>query len=210
MNDPFDCLGYIDRKFDAEQIANFKKHLDIKNQTLQNLLKWDDDKISNFINQQRKTTIEKFAFCSLSKSVDDILMWSHYASGHTGFALEFEFDEKEINSNFQEVQYVKELPEFRTDKLAKFLSGENEHLEYLLSDISIKAKLWKKEKELRIWRKQPTYYHYKLENLKAVYFGINCSVETKAIILHLLNEKDKNFPYYIMKIKDNPIRLTYK
>ncbi|WP_197463491.1 DUF2971 domain-containing protein [Cochleicola gelatinilyticus] len=210
MNDPFDCLGYIDRKFNKKQIADFKEHLDVKNKTLQNLLKCDDNKIADFINQQRKITIEKFAFCSLSKSVDDILMWSHYASGHSGFALEFEFGEEEINSNFQEVKYVKVLPEFRTEKLAKFLNGEDEYLEYLLSDISIKAHLWKKEKELRIWRKKPTYYHYKLKNLKAVYFGINCSLETKAILLHLLNEKGENFQYYTMEIKDNPIRLTYK
>src|SRR5690606_29894397 len=117
---------------------------------------------------------------------------------------------EEINSNFQIVKYVKELPEFRTAKLAGFLSGEDEHLDYLLSDISIKAHLWKKEKEYRIWRKKPAYYFYKLENLKAVYFGVNCGTETKAIILNLLNKKEEDFQYYQMNIKDNPIRLTYE
>ncbi len=210
MNDPFECLGYSDRQISKNQIDLFKECIsDSDNATLKKLRDFPDDLIVTFINQQRKEFINRFAFCSLSEGYDDIKMWSHYASSHTGFVIGFEFKESEIDHHFQKVNYVNELPEFDVTKLAFQLKGDYQYLDYFLADISIKSIDWKEEKEYRIWRNQPIYYHYKIENIQNIFFGINCKLETKAIVAKLLYDLPKDFQFADMEFADKPLRLKY-
>ncbi|TOC13300.1 hypothetical protein CGJ90_24575, partial [Vibrio parahaemolyticus] len=37
-----------------------------------------------------KSMTSSFGICSLSKTFENILMWSHYADNHKGFVVEFE------------------------------------------------------------------------------------------------------------------------
>ena len=57
--------------------------------------------------------------------------------------------------------------------------------------------------------KQPCYYHFKPDELKEIYFGVNCDIETKAIILKLTDYLPKNFNFNQMEFGDNPVRLKY-
>ncbi len=210
MNDPFECLGYSNRKLNKTHIESFRNILsESKNEKLQALIKLSDKKIKEYINKYRGELIKKFAFCSLSETFNDILMWSHYASNHTGFVLGIDFKNVNKDHHFQKVRYLDNLPDIDVVKLAEFLKGNYKHLSYLLSDISIKSKSWIDEKEWRIWRKEPCYYHYKVEDIKEIYFGVNCSPETKMIILRLTSELNKNFQYTEMEFGDNPVRLKY-
>lgn len=47
--------------------------------------------------------------CSLSASASDVRLWSLYANGHSGVAVEIDFGEH--LGDVHEVKYVKELPE---------------------------------------------------------------------------------------------------
>lgn len=210
MNDPFECLGYSERIISKEQVELFRNSIDIKNKELKiKIDNFTDELVRKFINEQRKYCINQYTFCSLSKKNDSIKMWSHYASEHKGFVIEFEFDDSTIDYHFQKVNYVTTLPEFDVTKLAKQLNGDSQ-LDYLLSDISVKTIDWQEENEYRIWRIKPTYYHFKLENIKKVIFGLHCPIETKALVLNIFNEYGEKIEYFEMEFKDSPIRLEMK
>src|SRR5690606_30120405 len=168
MNDPFECLGYSERLITDEQINSFREKLNLSIKSNERILNLNNLQLEHLLHNQRKELIKIFAFSSLSEIFDDILMWSHYSSAHTGFVLEFEFREEEISNNFQKINYVDKLPDFDFNKIADFFNGEAENVDYLISDISLKSKNWERESEWRIWRKEPTYYHYETHNLKNV------------------------------------------
>ena len=90
------------------------------------------------------------------------------------------------------------------------MCGKGEFLNYFLEDISLKAKVWENEKEWRIWRNKPCYYHYQGENIKNIYFGVNASLETKAIVVKLASELNKDALYHFMEFNQDPIKLVYK
>ena len=208
MNDPYECLGFIDRKFSKEQLELFRSYIIKSNdKTLIDISNYSDEKITFLLNKHRKEIINRSAFCSLSECFDDIKMWSHYASGHTGFVIGLEFDEIEIDNNFHKVKYVRELPELDIIKLAETLTLRNQDVGYYLSDISIKSECWKDEKEYRIWRSKPSYYRYKTKNIRAVIFGLNCNAETKMMVLKTLTDLDNSFQFGQMEFGDNPISL---
>jgi hypothetical protein len=141
MNDPADCLGYLDRDISSEDIHIFKKYiLKSDDVDIKRIVNFSDDKIGNFFNVQRKKLIEKYTFCSLSETFDDILMWSHYASSHIGFVIEFDFEDSKIDHHFQKINYVDILPKLDVSKIAQFMYGKDENLYYFLKDISLKAK----------------------------------------------------------------------
>ena len=112
MNDPFECLGYSERLITDEQINSFREKLNPSIKNNERFLNLNNQQLEHFLHNQRKELIKIFAFSSLSENFDDILMWSHYSSAHTGFVLEFEFKEEEFSNNFQKIKYVDELPDF--------------------------------------------------------------------------------------------------
>ena len=211
MNDPADSLAFLDREVTPQDTVIFKSyfenHLD---PSLKHIFNYSTEQVKNFINLQRKKLLDDFAFCSLSETFDDILMWSHYASSHTGFVVEFEFDESEIDYHFQKINYIDYLPELDISKIGEFMSGKDENLRYFFEDLSLKSTAWTKENEWRIWRSQPCYYHYQGKNIKNVYFGVNSSMETKAIVAKLIGELNKDVLFHFMEFNHNPIKLTYK
>jgi len=72
--------------------------------------------------------------CSLSKSFDDVRMWSFYADGHKGICIEIELegysdqDLVPIQYEQEEKQVTHEIPNERTIK--KVLSRKSYHWEY--------------------------------------------------------------------------------
>lgn len=211
MNDPADCLGYLDREITKEEVEIFRNNFkDCDDPTKRKIYNSPDELISQFINLQRKKFINNYTFCSLSETFDDILMWSHYSSSHTGFVIEFEFEDSEIDYHFQKVIYTDYLPKLDIQKIADFLNGNDDYISCFLEDASLKSTVWASEKEWRIWRDKPCYYIYKGKNIKNVYFGVNASDETKAIIAKLVGELNEDVLFYFMEFSQNPVRLTYK
>lgn len=211
MNDPADCLSFLDRDFSTDDIKIFKRYISKSNDSdIKNITNFSDDKISSFFNLRRKKLIEKFTFCSLSESYDDILMWSHYATSHTGFVIEFEFQDSEIDHHFQKINYIDNLPKLDIHKIAKFMYGKNENLYYFLEDLSLKSTVWASEKEWRIWRTKPCYFHYEKKNIKKIYFGVKTSPETMSIVAKLAGEINKEVSLHFMEFNINPVKLTFR
>lgn len=77
-----------------------------------------DDSIYAFLDSHKKHSalvrkcyndviakIQSMGIYSLSKSVSNELLWAHYASGHTGFAIEYDIDYLKKSLNFNKYLY---------------------------------------------------------------------------------------------------------
>ena len=94
-----------------------------------------------------------FGIFSVAKEHYHLLMWSHYASYHKGFCVEFNYEllvdfctqyflEKEKLLEAKEIIYQEEYP--------ILIPTIEDDVEYMLRPLSIKSKLWEYEKEYRL------------------------------------------------------------
>lgn len=86
------------------------------------------------LNQYKDTT----HICSLSNTGENYLLWSHYANGHRGVAIEIDIDRN--LEQLHEVKYEKLNPIF----------GEKFKETLPIAIFTTKTKQWKYEKEYRI------------------------------------------------------------
>ena len=94
-----------------------------------------------------------FGIFSVAKEHYNLLMWSHYASYHKGFCVEFNyellvdfcqkyFEEKEKLLEAREIIYQEEYP--------ILIPTIEDDVEYMFRPLSMKSKLWEYEKEHRL------------------------------------------------------------
>lgn len=138
--------------------------------------------------EECKRVLERFKICSLSKKSSDVRMWSFYANGHKGIAIEIDFTgfEKDI----KEVDYSKGIPEYNLTNPdpVEILTNKTDH--------------WQYESEYRIIQKN-AYYSIK-GRIKAIYLGEN--------ILDIHKEKLKkiipsSIPIYRTKLDKKEIKI---
>lgn len=88
---------------------------------------------------------QSLRICSLAKSPDNFLMWSHYANGHKGVAIGVEIDENSFN--VKEIDYLPDLCYF-------------DNVDYLdaITILSSKINLWEYEKEVRAFTQDGSTY----------------------------------------------------
>lgn len=127
----------------------------------------------------------------LSSKPDDILMWSHYGSGHSGFCLKFEAT---ANTPFfgvaQKVQYSKDFP-----SVDYFNTPKNEQVDRVLLT---KFQGWSYEREWRIIDHDsgPGLKEYPSELLTGVIFGIKMPAEDKIKIRDWINRGGRDVSFY--------------
>jgi Protein of unknown function (DUF2971) len=76
--------------------------------------------------------VENKRICSLSSDCTDVRLWSLYASGHTGVAIEIDIPDC---PNLMQVTYEESLPDYSTNNLlpitpAEILRSKTKHWEY--------------------------------------------------------------------------------
>lgn len=81
----------------------------------------------------------------LSEVYDSILMWSHYAQNHTGFCIEYDFEE---NNMFYKRLYPVKYTKDRYAISKADMSNSNTH--WIYKTICSKSDVWSYEKEWRI------------------------------------------------------------
>ena len=97
----------------------------------------------NFSKDQ-KTESEQLGMLCLSEKRHDILMWSHYADGHTGFCLEFDREGFKSWNFCEPIQYRKAYPTCK--QFIDKIESKALHQIFLLR----KSEHWKYEKEWRV------------------------------------------------------------
>lgn len=140
FNDPFDCSLNIKGDVDEQARA-----------------------------EMMKITSSMGIFC-LSEVNDDILMWSHYANGHTGVCLEYSTSNSKLfGCEITKIEYAEDYP---------FFSNRDEiNMEWTKKFISTKSKRWEYEKEWRIFYKEHGLQQASNEELTGVILGAAISKE---------------------------------
>ncbi len=114
--------------------------------------------------------------CSLSSSLNDVRLWSHYADGHKGVVFEIDF--KGIESQVNEVKYSNDLPVSSTSIL-----GGGIPKEVLLC----KTDHWEYEAEYRIFHDNDFFDITK--RLTAIYFGFRIDESQHDLLMRILPEE---------------------
>ncbi|OEK01507.1 hypothetical protein BFP97_08220 [Roseivirga sp. 4D4] len=107
----------------------------------------------------------RYNILSLGHVPNNMLMWSYYAGGHTGFVVGVEIDDN--NTEIEEVQYVEELR----------LEGHEGNLPKHI--LSRKLKLWGHEQECRVFKQHDTFVKVKVKEL---IFGLNTDDYKKELL----------------------------
>jgi hypothetical protein len=176
LNDPFELAFEVDIGYQA----NSKK---ITPQFIANGKKAIKANIESCIQAN-------LGLLSLTEKNDEILMWSHYAEGHTGFCLEFDstiFDPELL----KEVTYSNEVykVQCRVDQNEHGIIVPVDTDEYLIGICNTKKTDWQYEKEWRDVRKQSGVYKFDPSGLTGLIFGYKTDQEKRNIIFKSLSER---------------------
>ena len=214
MNDPIECLAYFDKDFDKNELQKIRKLFrENPNHKHFQLSILNDDKLSKALNSYRKLLISKYAFCSLCEENDNILMWSHYASGHGGFVIGIDFEEEDMYQTFlTPVNYENSIPDLNLQQFGEFMLSDDQDdnfIQNIMNYLSVKTLDWKYEKEWRLWVDKPGYYRIKPEQIKEIIFGYNCPSDTQMLVSKILSYNKNEIEGKYVDIKDNPIRIEF-
>lgn len=152
----------------------------------------------------------------LSEEYDSMLMWSHYARNHTGYCIEYDFEENNMYYKYlHPVTYTKEryvIP--KTDI-------QNESKDLIYRTTCYKSDVWAYEKEWRIVfaninkvverKRQNLNEKYVLDlksNIKGFYLGAKISEDFKEIITQF--GKENKISVYEMMLSPVTYELEAK
>ncbi len=158
----------------------------------------NDNSIDKNSIQKTIDSTKEMAVICFSEINDDLLMWAHYAQGHTGFCIEFERNE---NNNLGE--WDKCVPvNYNKDKQVPIFSLDQITSSNIFTKIATSKSLaWEYEKEWRLIINHN--YANKLISLPApitaIIFGCNMSGTNRKTIANILGPEFK----YKEAIKNN-------
>ena len=167
----------------------------------------------------------KCGIFSLSKKVDNELLWAYYADGHKGFCIEYDLDIIMESYNYEliykdgrfesmplvyqiEVTYQNSFPKFTRSIMDRCIE-KNDFTKLLECTIGTKSENWVKEDEVRLVFNKYGYTELDFRAVKGVYFGCRFNNSNGEIsrIMGLL--KGRGIKYYKMKFEDNSYTLGY-
>lgn len=216
FNDPFDCaLEAIDHSveaslkcLDAPTCLDVLLKLRLAPNALTAAANMSSAELRTLTAASLRTAI-KNAFsrgngvCCFSESVDDLLMWGHYADSHRGFCLEFDttVEPFSIPNKLKRVTYCNSFPALNT---ASILNGDYSQLiEFLVT----KACCWSYEREWRLFHGEMNkqFFHVR-PALTAIYFGARMTVQQQMMVATLLDQTDTKL--FQMTLDRNQFKLT--
>ncbi len=221
FNDPFECRARKEFEFKSDP-KSIKKMAELEvsqsNQkiSLEQAMNYieeiasDPQKIKKYLNDKsdffQRIVLQSFGIYSLSKKRNDILMWSHYSDGHTGFCIEFNRAENNIFAETEEVNYPKDNEFVDVD----YLSFQLEKLlEEAIKVVLTKSIHWAYEEEWRIVERLPVAEKnyrghlrtYTDDMLSGIIFGERMDEHSRKTIMDILNHKPVHF-YEAKRVKN--------
>ncbi|NNU94798.1 DUF2971 domain-containing protein [Geobacillus sp. NFOSA3] len=169
------------------------------------IINYHNQEIQRFIEQTQKGT---FISC-FSEINNSILMWSHYAGGHTGFCVEYDFKQLGPKDILTRLLY----PVIYTDKLldmAKYFSVEKDEFNIFVGTYAAitKSLEWSYEKEWRLvfpLGSGDKPFNRKVPKPTAIYLGAKISQENREKLIEIAGKK--GIPVYQMKIEYSHFKL---
>ena len=170
---------------------------------------------SHNVEEQYNKFTEKFGkvgVYSLSKTFDNELLWAYYASGHTGFAIEYDIDILEQSLNYNayaqqlykfDVEYLNDVPQIDISTIRG-----NEIVEMLKRFIGTKSSSWAHEKEVRLIFENTGLFEIDYKAVTAIYFG--CRMPDSDIDYIMKKLKGRGLKYFKMVNVNNSYRFEAK
>lgn len=140
----------------------------------------------------------KLGIYSLSKSNNEKLLWSYYASSHRGYCIEYDLDKLKdhyvihLSVNEIEVDY-KDKPQIIT------IQDIKNHDVLLRKLFATKFSNWSYEKEIRLIFDDAQFKDYHPSALTGIYFGLNTSDDIIENLINSLTDRDVKFYKFSMK-----------
>ena len=186
LNDPFDAQMSFSQDVSRSDVENFRNEFSAI------------DKVLGII--------------SFSECIDNVLMWSHYARKHMGFALELEVEDKLLTR----VKYSSEAPMVFPN------SGIDNNPYYINAAYDIlrtKALDWAYEKEWRmilfysddnlISDGNFKYLRLNASNIKSIFIGLKCKMKSDDLLKRLKNWNLNHVSVFQMEQSQDGYTLTY-
>lgn len=143
LNDPFETI------IDDSIFKNVIKSLEM-------MFSLNVESFMTIYDGVREEIKHKRGIYSLSKSIDNELMWSYYAYGHTGYAIIFDTDVINKSMNFDKSSpYLREFDITYSNQLPKitpslFYDKSKDDIELIKRLVGYKSKAWEHEQEHRL------------------------------------------------------------
>jgi hypothetical protein len=135
-----------------------------------------------------------------SETVDDLLMWGHYADGHRGFCLEFDTADPLLGS-VKQVRYSDQFPKLDVTAITSKKFDQIMHL------LLTKASHWSYEREWRAFHVKPAcLFGYSRSSLTGLYFGAKMPEAQQQMIAKLLEKMPTRL--YRMRLGASEFRLS--
>jgi len=209
FNDPFDCKVHY-RKLTATNSELKQRYNNVLKKKLPNLNRaqrrgkaaqdleeFDREKFLAAMTEGLQAAVDKVGVLSLSKSRDNVVMWSHYAENHTGLCFGFSpARNPEFFGRAQPVDYFVEYPDIEILRD----SSEKQVEAFLLT----KAIGWKYEEEWRIIDHQTGSGDkiFREEALVEIILGAGMSAADRDFITKSI--KKRKHPVSVFQASANP------
>jgi hypothetical protein len=210
FNDPFDCKMPLD--FSAtdtelqEWVTKVGSNLPVRVATM--MSKGKAGLTPVFFEQLKQKYVQRLSressvFC-VSEQRDDILMFAHYANGHKGCCLEFDFTTDALLRRAEQVAYQQNYPDLNYFRL----HGDEKEMGRRL--ILTKASRWQYEKEWRAirYRVGAGLHSIKPSCLTGIIFGANASAADRAKVRQWVSKRGVPLKFYEAKVDSGAFKLN--
>lgn len=199
FNDPYDTSGKVIINLSPSQkrqkiesiVKNSNPRMNWKNRRItaqKHLLdgSFDESKIQFHLNNN----VRKAGILCFSENVRQLLMWSHYATQHKGFAFQFETCKDILNfTGAWPLNYTDEFPIYNW-------GGDFEEVKSILLN---KYSAWSYEQERRIIRINGAHTYLRINpiSLSGVIYGARTNKDTISRVENYLRIRERKFKYKI-------------
>lgn len=190
FNDPLDCaltldrLKYKESVFHAISVALERaKPSGLKREHLFDVWPGDAEAFES-LREKIKSLFQSFGFLCLTEVPDCTLMWSHYASHHRGFCVEYDFTaDSLLRSVASKVKYADQIPSISAADLAEVNRRDAIDALWLT-----KAKCWSYEREWRVMTTRGDQSYVAPSPVRSVTFGARMPTADRELIAHVLRD----------------------
>lgn len=208
FNDPFDCAVHPTIS-NIDKFAEFLAHRQTAGydpQIVESATK-ADSAITQFAFRAISTVANRQGICCLSKTKDNILMWSHYADKHKGLC--FEFDVGEDPDFFCYPLNV----DYQTVYPAIDLSMDNFNSE-VIKIFKTKFSDWGYEEEVRICKHDGNNkcFAFRPSALQAIYLGCHISEDAKEKVFEAVssNKSLEHVKFFQGKENESEFKIDFQ
>jgi hypothetical protein len=183
LNDPFDCNINFTPKIKPGAVGKLLNH---KGGSTGNPQK-DKEAFLKILNEFREKDVKNLGVFSMSKTNDDILMWTHYADQHKGFCIGFVRKPDNLLGDItktQPVEYDCNYPEVNP-------MDENGNADFTIfrKMLFTKAKNWEYENEWRFLYDEGDKVVPFPADISSIIFGLKMPDEHKVTIRKILADQ---------------------